>query len=67
MYSIKKRSKYNILLVFGLWIVISLTLTAAPIRIMPLGDSITEGIMEIPLHPDQNRSTYPHIHLGNQI
>jgi len=55
MYSIKK----NILLVFGLWIIIPLTLPAAPIRIMPLGDSITEGVMEIPLNPDQNSSIYP--------
>jgi lysophospholipase L1-like esterase len=38
-----------------------MSLTAAPIKIMPLGDSITEGIAEIPLTPDQNSSYYPHL------
>ncbi|MCF6243644.1 MAG: GDSL-type esterase/lipase family protein [Sulfurovum sp.] len=40
---------------------LSLTLSAAPIRIMALGDSITEGISEIPQNPDKNISEYPKI------
>jgi len=37
---------------------------AAPIKIMPLGDSITEGIAEIPQNPDQNSSNYPKLPNG---
>ncbi|MCF6244092.1 MAG: DUF5011 domain-containing protein, partial [Sulfurovum sp.] len=31
---------------------------AVPIKIMPLGDSITEGVAQIPDNPDQNSSNY---------
>ena len=35
-----------------------LTLEAAPIKIMPLGDSITEGVNFVPAYADNNTSTY---------
>jgi len=48
-----------------LWVMLFLsmvlTLNAAPIRIMPLGDSMTEGVVQIPLNPDHNTSAYPHL------
>ncbi|MCF6244091.1 MAG: GDSL-type esterase/lipase family protein [Sulfurovum sp.] len=43
---------------------IHISLYAAPIKIMPLGDSITEGISRIPAKPESNLSTYPNITTG---
>ena len=48
--------------VLGLWlvlsIVLSLSLSAVPLKIMMLGDSITEGGGAIPDIPESNQSTY---------
>jgi lysophospholipase L1-like esterase len=46
--------------VVGLWLilVLSLSLSASSIKIMPLGDSITEGVSNVPEHKDRNISLY---------
>ncbi len=59
-----QQSKTNIIpKISFLWLLLTMSmvfsLNAAPIRIMPLGDSITEGVAEIPTSPDQNISEYP--------
>ena len=41
-----------------LFIGMTLTMNAKTIKIMPLGDSITEGNRQIPASPDENLSTY---------
>ena len=57
MNHIKIKSLNKIL---GLWLILTMTmvLSAAPIKIMLLGDSITEGGGEIPDRPEQNISAY---------
>ncbi|MCF6245310.1 MAG: hypothetical protein L3J43_09770, partial [Sulfurovum sp.] len=41
-----------------LFVTMICSLHAVPIKIMPLGDSITEGVAQIPDNPDQNSSNY---------
>jgi len=51
--------------IFVIFVILSSLFSyAAPIKIMPLGDSITEGIAEIPQNPDQNSSNYPKLPNG---
>jgi hypothetical protein len=56
------RIKNSLKKVIGVWLLLSVTmvlsLSAAPLKIMPLGDSITEGDSQVPVNMDQNISDY---------
>ncbi len=59
MYKLNLQICYKSLVLMLLSLSTAISLNAAPIKIMPVGDSITEGIAEIPQNPDQNISVYP--------
>ena len=72
-----KTNKWKYLLTGVLLSSLTITLSAAPVKIMFLGDSITVGDAQLPISPDANKSnyrvmvdnniTYPHIAFDKQL